>query len=148
MAIRQLSVFLENRPGQLRTPARVLAQAGIDILALSLADTQQFGILRIIVADWEAAKRALEAAGMVVNVTDVVAVDVPDRPGGLAEALDAMGRVGLDVEYMYALDALHERGKHAPLVFRLEDPERASELLVQQGVKLLSPEQLSARPAA
>jgi hypothetical protein len=148
MAIRQLSLFVENRPGQLRAPAKVLAGAGIDILAMSLADTEQFGILRLIVTDWEKAKRALEAAGFVVNLTDVIAVDVPDRPGGLAEALDAVGNAGLDVEYMYSLDALHERGKHAALVFRLEDPERAAKLLAAQGVRLVSPDELLARPAA
>ena len=148
MKLHQLSLFLENRPGQLRVPFKVLGDAGIDVLTMSLADTQQFGILRIVVKDWERAKQALEKAGSVVNVTEVLAVDVPDRPGGLAEALDAVGSAGLDVEYMYSLDALHERGKHAALVFRLEDPDRAAAALAARGLHLVTPEELPARPAA
>jgi hypothetical protein len=148
MNIRQLSLFLENRKGQLRVPCKVLGDAGIDILTMSLADTQQFGILRLIVKEWERAKKALEGAGIVVNVTDVLAVDVPDRPGGLATVLESFEKAGLGIEYMYALAAARERGKYATLVFRLEDPERAAKLLVAQGVKLLSPEELFARAGA
>jgi hypothetical protein len=148
MKIRQLSLFLENRAGQLRVPAKVLGDAGVDILTLSLADTQQFGILRLIVRDWEKAKKALEAAGIVVNVTDVLAADVPDRPGGLAEILDAFERAGLGIEYLYAFAAARERGTRATLVFRLEDPDRAAKLLAAQGVKLVSADELFARAGA
>jgi hypothetical protein len=150
VAIRQLSLFLENRPGQLRAPAKVLADAGIDILTASLADTQQFGILRLIVKDWEKAKRALEAAGIVVNVAEVLAVDVPDRPGGLAQALEAFGKAGLGVEYMYAFAASSERGRRATLVFRLDesDAARAARLLADEGVTLVSSEELFARANA
>jgi hypothetical protein len=145
MKIRQLSLFLENRPGQLRVPAKVLGDAGIDILTLSLADTQQFGILRLVVRDWEKAKRVLEEAGVVVNVTEVLAVDVQDRPGGLAAVLEAFEKAGLGIEYMYAFAAGRERGKHATLVFRLEDPDKAAAALSAQGVKLVSSEELFAR---
>ncbi len=145
MKIRQLSLFLENRPGQLRVPAKVLGDAGIDILTLSLADTQQFGILRLVVRDWEKAKRVLEEAGVVVNVTEVLAVEVPDRPGGLAAVLEAFEKAGLGIEYMYAFAAGRERGKHATLVFRLEDPDKAAAALSAQGVKLVSSEELFAR---
>jgi hypothetical protein len=148
MKIRQLSLFLENRPGQLRVPCKVLGEAGIDILTMSLADTQQFGILRLIVKDWEKAKRVLEAAGIVVNVTDVLAIDVPDRPGGLASVLESFEKVGLGIEYMYALAAARERGKYATLVFRLEDPDRAAKLLVEAGVRLLASDELFARAGA
>jgi hypothetical protein len=148
MTIRQLSLFLENRPGQLKVPCKVLGDAGIDILTMSLADTQQFGILRLIVKDWQRARQALEAAGIVVNVTEVLALDVPDRPGGLASVLDAFEKAGLGVEYMYALDAGRERGKFATLVFRLGDPERAARLLREGGVKLLTSEELFARAGA
>ncbi len=148
MKIRQLSLFLENRSGQLRIPCKVLGDAGIDILTMSLADTQQFGILRLIVKDWEKAKQALEAAGIVVNVTEVLAVDVPDRPGGLATVLESFENAGLGIEYMYALAAARERGKFATLVFRLGDPERASKLLADAGVKLLTSEELFARAGA
>ena len=148
MMIRQLSLFLENRPGQLRVPCQVLGDAGIDILTMSLADTQQFGILRLVVKDWEKAKKVLEAAGIVVNVTDVLAVDVPDRPGGLASVLEAFEKVGLGIEYMYALAAARERGKFATLVFRLGDPERAARLLREAGVKVHTSEELLARAGA
>jgi hypothetical protein len=148
MNIRQLSLFLENRKGQLRVPCKVLGDAGIDILTMSLADTQQFGILRLIVKDWERAKSALEAAGIVVNVTDVLAIDVPDRPGGLASVLEAFDRAGLGIEYMYALAAARERGKYATLVFRLDDPDRAAKVLGPAGVRLLSSEELFQRAGA
>lgn len=148
MKIRQLSLFLENRPGQLRVPARVLGDAGIDILALSLADTQQFGILRLVVRDSEAARKVLEAAGIVVNVTDVLAVHVPDRPGGLAEVLEAFEKAGLGIEYMYAFAGARGRGEAMTLVFRLEDPDRAATLLTSQGVKLVPADALFARAGA
>ncbi len=148
MKIRQLSLFLENRPGQLRVPCRVLGDAGIDILTMSLADTQQFGILRLIVRDWERAKQALERAGVVVNVTDVLAVDVPDRPGGLASVLEAFEEAGLGIEYMYAFAVGRERGKNATLVFRLEDPDAAAKALVARGVKLVAADELFRRAGA
>jgi hypothetical protein len=148
MNVRQLSLFLENRPGQLRAPAKVLGDAGIDILTLSLADTQQFGILRLVVKDWEKARRALEAAGMVVNVTDVLAVDVPDEPGGLAWVLEGFEKAGLGVEYMYAFATGRERGRRATLVFRVEDPERGAQALAAHGVRLVPSDELFARVGA
>jgi len=148
MKLRQLSLFLENRPGQLRVPVKVLGDAGIDILTMSLADTQQFGILRLVVKDWERARRLLEAAGIVVNVTEVLAVDVPDRPGGLAEVLEAFEKAAVGIEYMYAFAASRERGKDATLVFRLADPDRAATVLASHGVKLVSSEELFARAGA
>ncbi len=148
MKIRQLSLFLENRPGQLRVPVKVLGDAGIDVLTMSLADTQQFGILRLVVRDWEKAKQVLEAAGIVVNVTEVLAVDVPDRPGGLASVLEAFEKANLGIEYMYAFAAGRERGKYATLLFRIEDPDRAAKLLSIGGVKLVSSDELFARAGA
>jgi hypothetical protein len=148
MTIRQLSLFLENRPGQLKVPCKVLGDAGIDILTMSLADTQQFGILRLVVKDWEKAKKVLEGAGIVVNVTDVLAIDVPDKPGGLASVLEAFEKTGLGVEYMYALDAGRERRRFATLIFRLGDPESAARLLRDAGVRLLGSEELFARAGA
>lgn len=147
MKIRQLSLFLENRPGQLKFPAKVLGDAGIDILTMSLADTQQFGILRLVVKDAERARQVLADAGVVVNVTEVLAVDVPDRPGGLASVLEAFEKAGLGIEYMYP-SASRERGKTATLLFRLEDPDRAAKLLAANGVKLVSSEELFARAGA
>jgi hypothetical protein len=147
MKIRQLSLFLENRPGQLRVPCKVLGDAGIDILTMSLADTQQFGILRLIVRDWKHARDVLEAAGQVVNVTDLLALDVPDRAGGLASVLEVFEKTGLGVEYMYAF-GLRERGKSATLLFRLEDPDGAAVKLAAAGISLVSAEELLRRANA
>src|SRR5512142_1252457 len=102
MKIHQLSLFLENRPGQLAEPLRILARAGVDIRTLTLADTHDFGILRLILADWQAGMTALEEAGYVTNVTEVVAVGVPGRPGGLAELHDVLEGTGVNIEYMDA----------------------------------------------
>ena len=140
MTIRQLSLFLENRPGALRLPCQVLGAAGIDILTLSLADTQQFGILRVVVKDEERARQVLEAAGCVVKVTDVLAVEVPDRAGGLADMLGVFEGSGLSVEYIYPLVAGH-RGKTAVLILRVEDPDRAAGLLRARDVRVLSREE-------
>lgn len=148
MKIRQLSLFLENRPGQLRHPCKVLGDAGIDILSMSLADTRKFGILRLVVRDWERAHRVLEDAGIVVNVTEVLAVDVPDRPGGLASVLAAFEKALVNIEYMYPFGTGRERGKNATLVFRLEDPDGAAKVLAEQGVKLVAAEDLFARTKA
>jgi len=98
MKIHQLSLFLENKPGRLSKPCQVLANAGINILTLSLADTQQFGIMRLILRDWEKAKKTLESEGFVVNVTEVVAIEVADRPGGLAEVLAVLEEGGTNIE--------------------------------------------------
>jgi hypothetical protein len=147
MKIRQLSLFLENRPGQLRGPCEILGKAGIDILTMSLADTQQFGILRLIVKDADRAKKVLEDAGVVVNVAEVLAVDVPDRPGGLASVLETFEKAGLGIEYMYAF-AARARGDYATLIFRLEDPDRAAKVLSERGVKLVASKDLLERAGA
>ncbi len=147
MKLRQLSLFLENRPGALRLPCQALGEAGIDILTMSLADTQQFGILRVVVKDEERARQVLEAAGCVVKVTDVLAVEVPDRAGGLADMLGVFEGSGLSVEYIYPLVAGH-RGKTAVLILRVEDPDRAAGLLRGRGVRVLSREEAFAAVGA
>ena len=123
MKIHQLSLFLENKPGQLRPPCQALAQAGVNIVTLSMADTEQFGILRLIVRDWQKAKTVLEKAGGVVKVTEVLALEVADQPGGLDGILEVVDRSGLNIEYMYAFAGKH--GNQAVLVFRFSDPDRA-----------------------
>jgi hypothetical protein len=140
MKLRQLSLFLENRPGQLMQPCQVLGKAGIDIITMSLADTQQFGILRLIVRDDDRAKQVLEQAGFVVTMTDMLAAEVPDRPGGLAGVLEAFDQAGLSVEYIYPL-AAGARGRTAVLVFRVEDPVGAARMLSDRGVRILSREE-------
>jgi len=144
MRLHQLSLFLENRPGQLRAPCQVLAQAGIDILTASLADTAQFGILRLVVRDWQRAKGVLEQAGMVVNVTEVVPVEVEDRPGGLLSALSAIDQAGLGIEYMYAFAAGTKTGK-AAVVLRFQDVARAEQVLRAAGIRVLAEEELLGR---
>jgi hypothetical protein len=143
MKLQQLSLFLENRPGQLRAPCRALADAGIDILTLSLADTAQFGILRLIVKDWERAREVLHRAGMVVNVTEVLPLEVEDRPGALADLLGHMEEAGLGVEYMYAF-AVAPAARKAVMIFRFEKPDEALQILRLRGVQVLSAEALLA----
>jgi len=135
MKIHQLSLFLENQPGQLIEPCAVLARAGIDIRTLTLADTQQFGILRLIVSDWQAGAKALRDAGYVINVTEVVAVEVPDRPGGLFELLSTLEGSGFNIEYMYAFT--FGRADKAVLIFRFDDLDRAIELLKRSDINVL-----------
>jgi hypothetical protein len=135
MKINQLSVFLENKPGRLSHPCKALAEAGINLLTLSLADTQQFGILRLIVRDWEKARDVLTQAGCVVRVTEVVAIEVADRPGGLEEVLKVIEAEGVNIEYMYAFTfRSHDR---AVLVFRFDAPDAAIKTLQAKGVNVL-----------
>jgi hypothetical protein len=135
MKIHQLSVFLENKPGQLRLPCEALAKAGINMVTLSLADTEQFGILRLIVTDWQKAKAVLEQAGCVVKMTEVLAIEVPDRPGGLAQILGIVDDAGLNIEYMYAFT--EKRGDRGLLVFRFADPDAALGMLQKAGVNVI-----------
>ena len=132
MKIHQLSLFLENQPGQMLEPCRLLARAGIDIRTLSLADTRQFGILRVIVSDWNNAAVLLQSAGYVVNVTEVVAVEVADRPGGLADLMALFEDSGINIEYMYAFP--FGRQGRAVLIFRFDHPDAAIERLQAAGI--------------
>jgi hypothetical protein len=135
MKLTQLTVFLENKPGQVSLPCKALAKADINILTLSLSDTQQFGILRLIVRDWRKAKTVLEQAGCVVNLTEVVALEVADRPGGLAALLELIEREGVNIEYMYAFT--FGRKEKAVMIFRFDDPDKALELLRLNNVNVL-----------
>jgi len=139
--LTQLSLFLENRPGQLRLPCEVLGRAGVDMLTLSLADSREFGILRLIVREPERARVALLEAGCVVKETEVLAVEVPDRPGGLGEVLAGFDRAEVGIEYSYALASGSQGGK-AVLVFRVAEPESASARLAAAGVKVLTREEV------
>lgn len=135
MTIHQLSLFLENSPGKTAEPCRLLAGAGINIRTLTLADTEQFGILRLIVSDWESARLLLQDAGYVVNVTEVVAVEVDDRPGGLARLLETLGSSGVNIEYMYAFT--FGREGRAVLIFRFNQPDAAVRHLRAAGINVL-----------
>ena len=135
MKIHQLSLFLENQPGQMIEPCRLLAGAGIDIRSLSLADTRQFGILRVIVSDWKVAAELLESKGYVVNVTEVVAIEVEDRPGGLAELMGLFENSGINIEYMYAFP--FGRRDRAVMIFRFDQPDAAIERLRAAGINVV-----------
>jgi len=135
MTLKQLSIFLENKPGRLGHPCKALSRAGIDILTLSLADTEQFGILRIIVRDWKTAKNVLEKSGCVVNVSDVLAIEIPDRPGGMEKILNILEPNAINIEYMYAFTL--KRGGNAVMIVRVDKPEQAVKVLQPHGVVLL-----------
>ena len=135
MKLQQLSIFLENKPGQLKGAIDLLAGAKINILTLSLADTKQFGILRLLVSDWERAKAVLDEGGYVAQTTEVLALEVADRPGGLAELLDHVEAAGLNIEYMYAFTS--SRGDKAVMIFRFDDPDKAVTRLRAGGVNVV-----------
>lgn len=135
MKIHQISVFLENSPGKLTAPCKILADAGINIVTLSLADTQQFGILRVVVADWERAMKVLEAAGSVVKLNEVIAIEVEDRPGGLAHLLETIESASINIEYMYAFT--YGKAGKAVMIFRFEDPDAAIAKLSDKGLNML-----------
>lgn len=145
MKIQQLSLFAENRPGSLRKPCKILADAGIDLLSLTIADTEEFGILRLIVADWQRAQQVLAAAGVVVKTTEVVAIQVPQRPGGLLAVLDALEAASQSIEYMYAFAGMctdRQVSGQAVLVFRFSDPDGAIAALAKAGIPAIAPAEL------
>ena len=132
MKVEQISVFLENKAGRLAEVTKVLGEGGINIRALSLADTTDFGILRLIVDQYDKARETLKQHGFTVGKTEVVAIEVPDHPGGLAWVLQILSDSDVNVEYMYAF--VQHSGKNAVIIFRFDNLERAIELLQQQGV--------------
>ncbi|MBW2195857.1 MAG: ACT domain-containing protein [Deltaproteobacteria bacterium] len=135
MRVEQISVFLENKAGRLAEVARILSEAGVNIRALSLADTSDFGIFRLIVDNNDKAKTALKEQGLTVGKTDVVAVEVDDRPGGLSRILDILSKEQINVEYMYAF--VQHSGKDAVIIFRFDDIDAAIKLLMEKGVKVI-----------
>lgn len=135
MAIQQLTVFLENKQGKLAEVTRVLAKSGIDLRALSIADTAEFGILRLIVSNTEKAKQILAADGTLVQITEVVGVQLSDRPGELAEVLSALDQKGVNVEYLYAF--LTRNKESAYVVLRVADNVAAEKTLQASGFRLV-----------
>jgi hypothetical protein len=135
MVVKQVSVFLENRAGRLAEVTGILAHHNINIRALSLADTADFGILRLIVDDAAKAKRILRQEGLAVGETDVVAVEVPDKPGGLAHLLQILKDENVNVEYMYAF--VKAPSESAVMIFRFEDTHRALEALARKGIRTI-----------
>jgi hypothetical protein len=145
MKLLQISVFLENHPGQLGHACRALADAGLNIVSLCLADSGQFGVLRLLVEDHARAMAVLAADGLVARLTEVVAVEVPDRPGGLAEVLEAIQAAGINIEYMYAFT--HRTPDRAIIVFRFAQPDAAIDVLLRGGFSPLDGPTLSRRIA-
>jgi len=135
MKVEQISVFLENKPGALADVTRILGEAGVNIRALSLADTKDFGILRLIVNDNEKAREVLGRKGLTVRKTEVVAVEVPDRPGGLAEILKVLSEASINVEYLYAF--VQQSGENAIIIFRFDEIDRAIAALSEKKVRIL-----------
>ena len=140
MSAQQLSIFLENQSGRLAEVMDVLAKAEINIRALSLADTSEFGVLRLLADKPSEARAALREQGFQAQITEVSAVEVPDRPGALSLVLNAFHAAGVDVEYMYAFVGRPRHG--AVMIFRLSDPEKAAQALTPDLGRLLSASEL------
>ncbi len=138
--LRQLSVFLENKKGRLSEITQILADAGIDIRASSIADTSDFGIFRLIVCDVDRAEALLREAGMTVSSSDVIGVGIEDRPGGLARAARLLADAGISVEYFYAFVSRSE--DLAYVILRVEDCARAEAVLAAGGLRVVSREDI------
>ncbi len=141
MAVRQISVFLENKIGRLAEITQILGNKEINIRALAIADTTEFGILRMIVDKPQKAYEALEERGFTVSQTEVVVVEVEDKPGGLAQVMAILGKEGINVEYLYAFVA--PKGRGALVVLKIEEKKATVDLLQAQKVKILSAEEIS-----
>jgi hypothetical protein len=142
MHVEQISIFLENKAGRLSEVTRIFEEGRINIRALALADTSDFGILRLIVNDNEKAKRLLKENGFTVRITEVVAVEVADKPGGLHQILTALSKAGVNVEYMYAF--VRQSGQNAVLIFRFDNTPAAADVLRREGVRVIDGQDLYA----
>jgi hypothetical protein len=140
MKVEQLSIFIENKSGRLAEITKLLGDEGINIRALSLADTSDFGILRLIVNDVEKAKLVLKEKGFTVSKTEVIAVEVPDRPGGLAAILQTLDVEETNVEYMYAF--VERCGGNAVIIFRFDETDKAIATLRKNNFNVLEGERL------
>ena len=136
MLVKQISVFLENKSGRLAEVTRILKQNSIDIRALYIADTTEYGILRMIVDQPEAAQAALSESGFTVNSTNVIAIAIPDRPGTLEDALETLSGSAISVDYLYAY--VGRASSDAIVVIRVENPQLALDKLEQSGIRVLS----------
>jgi hypothetical protein len=136
MLVKQISVFLENKSGRLAEVTKTLGSNGIDISALSIADTTDFGILRLIVNQPEKAEAVLRENGFTVSCTDVIAIAVADKPGGLAVALEVLDSEAIGIEYMYAF--VGKTSNEALVILKVESPKKAIETLTKNNIKVLS----------
>ncbi|MCG8499244.1 MAG: ACT domain-containing protein [Firmicutes bacterium] len=140
MLVKQISVFLENKSGRLAEVTEILGREGIDISALSIADTTDFGILRLIVNEPELAEKVLKDNSFTVSRTNVIAISVVDEPGGLAAALKILGSASIGIEYMYAF--VGKETNKALVILRVEEPERAAEVLDKNNILVLPAERV------
>ncbi len=140
MTIQQISVFLENRSGQLSEITEVLARNNVDLRAIHIAETSDYGVLRLIAANPQEASSILLEKGFIISMTPVTAVAVPDEPGGLAKVLDILAKAGLDIEYMYSVAG--RRNGMAYMIFRVADAEHLAEILTDNGIKPVDGEEL------
>ena len=141
MSIKQISVFVENKPGAMSAMTGVLAENEIDMRALSLAETGDFGIVRIIVKDLYEATTVLKDAGYIHSLTDVLGVKIPDVPGGLNKVLTILEDTGVNIDYMYAFMG-NGVTKHAYMIFRVEDVQSAQNALVEKGIHMITKEDI------
>ena len=135
MKVEQISIFIENKSGRLAEVSGALGAAGVNIRALSLADTSDFGILRLIVDDTDKAFKVLREKGFTVNKTEVIGVGVPDTPGGLATILQILDKSSVNVEYMYAF--VERSGDNAVIIFRFDNIDEAIKVLRDNGIKII-----------
>ena len=135
MKLIQLSIFLENRSGRLAKIMNTLGEANVNIRAMSLADTSDFGILRLIVNDIDKAKQALKNQGFTVRLSEVIALEVTDKPGELGKILSLIEKASLNVEYMYSF--VQKSMEYAILIFRFDDLDKAIEALINQDIKIV-----------
>lgn len=140
MTINQISVFLENKVGQLAQVCKVLADNGVSLVTLSLAETQDFGIARLIVDNHEKAETVLRTNKFLVKTTPVIAVTVPDRPGGMAQVVSTLSEKGCDIEYSYAFAS--SNNEQAVLVFRFKNEDQSKTVLTEAGFTTISENQL------
>lgn len=143
MSVKQISVFVENKQGGLYEVTSVLNKAGVDIRALSIADTTDYGILRLIVSDPEKALEALKADGIIASVTDVLGIEVPDSPGGFSQAIKVLADAEITVEYAYAFITRHEGA--ACVIIRVEDIAKAANVLGKAGISLIEADKAFAK---
>lgn len=140
MKVQQISIFIENKTGRLAEVSRVLGERGVNIRALSLADTSDFGILRLIVDQTDLAREVLKKEGFTVSKTEVIAVEVPDRPLGLNSILEILDQAKVNVEYMYAF--VERCGENAVIIFRFDNIEEAIRVLTANNVHVLQGERI------
>ena len=141
MKVEQISIFIENKSGRLAEVSGVLGEAGINIRALSLADTSDFGILRLIVNDTENAFKVLREKNFTVSKTEVIGVEVPDTPGGLAQILQVLDKNDVNVEYMYAF--VERSGDNAVIIFRFDNIDEAIKALSSNNIKIIEGRKLT-----